>query len=188
MKENASQAQVRKAASLDAPVLAAVMRQAFAEYEPLYTEEGYAATTPNAKDIHLRMKQGPVWVAVHDGQIVGTASVVPKPAGIYVRGMAVIPAARGLGIGYLLLNEIDRFAVANGCDRLFLSTTPFLSRAIRLYEAFGFQRTNEGPHDLFGTPLFTMEKILSPGDSVQECHKGNFLRAADDELRTPPAR
>jgi hypothetical protein len=29
-----------------------------------------------------------------------------------------------------------------------------------LYEKFGFQRTGEGPHELAGTPLFTMEKKL----------------------------
>ena len=28
----------------------------------------------------------------------------------------------------------------------------------RLYERFGFQRTSDEPHELFGTPLFTMEK------------------------------
>jgi len=36
-----------------------------------------------------------------------------------------------------------------------------LSRAIRVYESFGFRRTEDGPQDLFGTPLFTMEKALS---------------------------
>ena len=44
---------------------------------------------------------------------------------------------------------------------MFLSTTPFLESAIRLYEKFGFQRTSDGPLDLFGTPLFTMQKSLS---------------------------
>jgi ribosomal protein S18 acetylase RimI-like enzyme len=44
--------------------------------------------------------------------------------------------------------------------RLFLSTTPFLDRAISLYERFGFQRNEEGLRELFGTPLFTMEKFV----------------------------
>src|SRR5215472_9815578 len=94
--------------------------------------------------------------------IVGTGSVVSKPEGVYLRSMAVIPSARGLEIGQLLLDEIQSFAITQGCVRLFLSTTPFLNRAIRLYEAFGFRRTNDAPHDLFGTPLFTMEKTISP--------------------------
>ncbi len=74
--------------------------------------------------------------------------------------MAVHPKARGARIGQLLLARIEEYAVGKGFQRLFLSTTPFLDRAIRLYENFGFQVTNEGPHDLFGTPLFTMEKLL----------------------------
>jgi hypothetical protein len=43
---------------------------------------------------------------------------------------------------------------------LLLSTTPFLSEAIKLYERSGFRRSTEGPRELFGTPLFTMEKQL----------------------------
>lgn len=71
-----------------------------------------------------------------------------------------MPAARGLGIGRLLLHEAESFAIECGARRLFLSTTPFLSRAIQLYSGFGFRPAVDGPADLFGTPLFTMEKLL----------------------------
>lgn len=185
MRERAPQVQIRKATVQDAQVVASVLRQAFAEYERLYTKEGYAATTPDVNEVRLRLEQGPTWVAVLEGQIVGTASALAKPRCLYVRGMAVLPAARGLGIGYVLLDEIQRFAAANGYERLSLRTTPFLDRAIRLYEAFGFQRTKEGPKDLFGTPLFTMEKILRPGTSTQDSRKGDLLQAPGDRLRTP---
>ena len=60
----------------------------------------------------------------------------------------------------MLLTHVEKFAASQGFSRLFLSSTPFLDRAIRLYEAFGFRRTAEGPHELFGAPLFTMEKLL----------------------------
>jgi GNAT superfamily N-acetyltransferase len=159
--KTATEVLIRRAAAGHASSIASVLRQAFEEFASLYTREGYAATTPGAGEIAARMGQGPIWVAVHKEQIVGTGSVVPKPEGIYVRGMAVIPSARGLGIGFRLLEEIHHFAIAQGCARLFLSTTPFLNRAIHLYEAFGFQRANYGPQDLFGTPLFTMEKKVS---------------------------
>ncbi|HEY8226815.1 MAG TPA: hypothetical protein VIG25_16155, partial [Pyrinomonadaceae bacterium] len=58
----------------------------------------------------------------------------------------------------LLLATVERFAQSH--KRLTLSTTPFLINAIRLYERSGFRRTTDGPHDLFGTPLFTMVKKL----------------------------
>jgi len=91
---------------------------------------------------------------------VGTVSAVPKSEAVYIRGMAILPAARGQRVGEFLLNEIEGFASKGGFTRLYLSTTPFLSRAIRLYEHYGFRRSTKGPHDLFGTPLVTMEKFL----------------------------
>jgi len=72
----------------------------------------------------------------------------------------VLPVARGQGIAMQLLEEVESFAIANQHARLFLSTTPFLTSAIRLYERFGFQRNDKGPDDLFETPLFTMVKQL----------------------------
>jgi len=187
MTQSASEVQVRRATTDDAASVASVLRQAFAEYEPLYTEQGYAATTPGAREIAARMGQGPLWVAVYREQIVGTGSIAPKPEGIYIRGMAVNHSARGLGIGRRLLDEIQRFAIAQGCTRLFLSTTPFLNTAIRLYEAFGFRRTNDGPHDLFGTPLFTMEKTVALV-TEEERRNSNLSDMAGEKLHTPTTR
>lgn len=161
---------IRMADEEDAPEVASVLRLAFAQYEALYTREGYAATTPGPATILTRMREGPLWVAVHDQCIIGTASAVLKQVGVYVRGMAVIPEARGLGTGRLLLEEIEVFAAVNGAARLFLNTTPFLHRAIQVYKAFGFRPTGEGPHELFGTPLFTMDKMVSWRTVSPICH------------------
>lgn len=144
----------------DAPTISSVLHESFIEYKSSYTEEGFAATTPTSEQIQNRMKEGPLWVALIDKTIVGTVSAVPKGAALYIRGMGIVPTARGQRIGELLLKQIESFASEQVFKRLFLSTTPFLSRAIRLYEAYGFTQSSEGPHDLFGTPLFTMEKTL----------------------------
>jgi N-acetylglutamate synthase-like GNAT family acetyltransferase len=114
------------------------------------------------------MQEGPVWVALLDDSIVGTASAVGRGEDLYVRGMAVLPAGRGLGIGLALLKQIEDYASAQGYRRLILSTTPFLERAIRLYENFGFSRSEEGPEHLSGTPLFTMVKNLGAVRSISE--------------------
>lgn len=151
---------IRRGTAEDAVQIASVLKKAFLEYEAAYTREGYAATTPEAPEILQRMQEGPLWVAHLGDEIVGTAAAVSKEAGLYIRGMAVLPAARGHDLGRRLLEEIELFATQEGCKRLFLSTTPFLKQAIRLYISFGFQFTTEGPHDLFGTPLVTMEKVL----------------------------
>ena len=151
---------IRIALADDAEGIAEVMRDAFSPYEQRYTARAYRATVPDPDGVRQRMAQGPVWVAVHSGAVVGTAAAVLEPVGCYIRGMAVHRAARGLGLGRQLLSAIEEHARQRGEERLYLSTTPFLDRAIALYERFGFQRVAGGPSDLHGTPLMTMEKRL----------------------------
>ena len=155
------QPEIRRAAPEDVLTIANLLRESFAAFEPLYTANGFNATTPTAQKVLERMQEGPVWVALRNGQALGTVAVVVKGKSGYIRGMAVRPSARGTGIGAELLRHVENWARGEQCVRLVLSTTPFLSEAIRLYERFGFQRTDEGPIDLFGTPLFTMAKTIS---------------------------
>jgi GNAT superfamily N-acetyltransferase len=158
-----SRVRIREASPVDAESIAALLKAAFLEFEPLYTPGGFRATTPASDEIGRRFAEGPIWVAERDGRIIGTASVVPQGDGLYIRSMAVHPAARGQGVAALLLETVERHARAGARSRLVLSTTPFLDGAIRLYERAGFRRTEDGPHDLFGTPLMTMVKELAGG-------------------------
>lgn len=152
---------INAASPTDADSIASVLSESFAEYKTLYTPEGYAATTPSAGQIRARWEEGPVWVAVREGCVVGTVSAVPRGRELYVRSMAVVPSARGRRVGELLLGRVEEFALAHGHTRLTLTTTPFLSRAIRLYERAGFRPSGRGPLELFGTPLFEMSKDLT---------------------------
>ena len=152
--------QIRRARVKDCEAITEVLLQAFAEFKSLYTEGGFAATTPGPKQIHGRMKEGPVWLAMRNGIVIGTVAAVKKGESAHVRGMAVLPAARGAGTGHQLLEHVEKWATREKAARIFLCTTPFLTSAIRLYEKFGFRRLAQGPGDLHGTPLFTMEKII----------------------------
>lgn len=151
---------IRRATHVDCVAISNVLRCAFRQYRESYTPLAFDATTPNASEILCRLTEGPVWVAESGGEIAGTVSAKCVSNSIYIRSMAVVPAARGQKIGSSLLSSVEEFAHRNNGRHLFLSTTPFLHDAIRLYERHGFRRTADGPHDLFGTPLFTMEKRL----------------------------
>jgi len=140
--------------------VADVLREAFESYRPQYTPEAFAATTPSAEQVRQRWHEGPVWVVVHDGRIVGTVAAVPRGHALYMRSMGVRPASRGSGCGRLLVEAVERHATANGHRLVVLSTTPFLHPAIALYARCGFARTDAGPLDLAGTPLVTMSKAL----------------------------
>src|SRR5687767_11061450 len=124
MTEERPDIQIRTAAPADAASIAAVLHESFVEYKASYTDEAFAATTPAAGQIQSRMIEGPVWVAVLDGVTVGTVSVVPEGESLYIRGMAVLPSARGHRVGEALLQQVEDFASAHGHGRLYLSTTP----------------------------------------------------------------
>ena len=164
LRRNAANLQIRIATPSDAAAISAVLFESFVEFRELYTPEGFAATTPTADQIQKRMDEGLVLVAETGDKVEGTVSSVPKGDSLYIQSMAILPSVRGRGIGRLLLSKIESFAEAGDYRRLFLSTTPFLKSAINLYERFGFQRTAEGPHDLHGTPLITMEKLRQRAD------------------------
>lgn len=152
--------QIRRAVPDDASSIASVLRNSFIEYESSYTPEAFAATISTPEKIKERMDEGPIWIALQDGKVTGTVAAMAKGESLYIRGMAVDPTVRGGGTGVALLKRAEEFAIQGGFKSLLLSTTPFLASAIRLYERYGFSRNDAGPHDLFGTPLFTMTKIL----------------------------
>jgi GNAT superfamily N-acetyltransferase len=151
----------------DASSIASLLARSFAEYESSYTPEAFAATISTPDRIRDRIGEGPVWLALRNEIVVGTLSAIARGDALYLRGMAIDPEARGDGIGRALLECAEEYAIRNGFERLFLSTTPFLKSAIRLYERYGFSRSNEKSDDLFGTPLFTMVMNLPASKTLR---------------------
>lgn len=146
----------------DADAIAEVLFEAFSQFKSDYTPEAFAVVTPTADEIAGRFDEGPMWVALKDDEVVGTVSVLPEPEWLYIRSMAVSPKAQGLGIGHLLLDTVEGYAIENGFDRLFLYTTYFSTGAIELYEKHGFLRGRDTTADeWYGTPGLAMDKKIS---------------------------
>jgi ribosomal protein S18 acetylase RimI-like enzyme len=162
---------VRLAIQTDMPAVASLLSRSFLEYETSYTEKAFAATISTIGELRDRLSEGPVWVAVDGETIVGTVSGVPDGNALYIRSLAVSPGNRGQGLGKTLLDQAEDYAYEKGYTRLVLSTTPFLTSAIRLYERCGFRRSNEGPTDRLGTPIFTMTKQLGKNLTAQNPRK-----------------
>jgi N-acetylglutamate synthase-like GNAT family acetyltransferase len=148
---------VREASQADIRAISEILGHAFAEFEDLYTLEAYVATVLPDDGVRNRLEEGPVWVAERESVVIGTAGAISVPNALMVRGMAVHPAARGLGVAKRLLYEVEKFARQNGYKQLSLFTTPFLTQAISMYQASGFCFTGETakPH---GTRLLHMAK------------------------------
>lgn len=153
----------------EAALISALIYEAFADERPKYTDGAFAITTPGVAEIEDRIKNKTVWVAIINSEIVGTASCIPGEEGLFVRSVAVDRAARGKGIGRILMNHMEKLALEMDCQHLVLTTTVFLLPACRLYESLGFKYN--GVEDCCGTELVKMKKILNPFSSKIKLQK-----------------
>src|SRR5215213_4288979 len=114
-----SEAQIRIASPADAEQIARILSEAFAPFENIYTPEAFAATVISPEKIRERFEdEGAIWVALKNEEAVGTVSVVPDGKRLYIRSMAVSPAAQGLRIGRRLLEAIENFAIESGFEKM----------------------------------------------------------------------
>ena len=114
---------VREGTPSDAKAILALLKSAFAEFEPLYTPEAFVATVLPETGVLARMQEGPVWVAEKQSALIGTVAAIRLPDSVMVCGMAVAPASRGLGVARTLLNLTEDFARKHGYKCLSLYTT-----------------------------------------------------------------
>lgn len=93
-----------------------------------------------------------------DGTVLGAIAVDGSGPGTAERGARIryfilSDAARGRGIGRLLVAETMSFIRAAGFDRAWLTTFAGLDAARHLYEAHGFRLDHEEVDTTWGTPL-----------------------------------
>lgn len=151
---------IRPAIPADAGSISRVLLDSFLAFKQYYSEKAFEATTVAEAEVLLRMKEGCVWVALKDEDIIGTVAVVKKEEDLYIRGMSVLPESRGSRAGWMLLEAVEKYAVENNVIGLLLSTTPYLSAAIHLYKKFGFEQVGEMDDSFYGTLIFQMRKHL----------------------------
>ncbi|MDE2515467.1 MAG: MarR family transcriptional regulator [Rhodospirillales bacterium] len=94
------------------------------------------------------------WLAERDGAPLGSVMLVAQDAETAkLRVLYVEKAARGLGIGRLLVRHCIDQGRAFGYRRMRLWTNSVLCAARRIYETKGFVLTESAPHRSFGQDL-----------------------------------
>lgn len=98
----------------------------------------------------VRASEAELIVAVHRGEPTGTITYcrhgtswaqLTTSGEAEFRMLAVVPSARGLGLGEALVQYCVRRAREDGCTALRLSTEPIMHAAHRIYRRMGFVRT-----------------------------------------------
>jgi GNAT superfamily N-acetyltransferase len=148
--EPADRVRLRDARDEELDAVRALTLQAYAEYERVMEPaawRGLEAAIHRAIGSEVAERI----VAEHRGEIVGSVMLFPASTATYggsveappwpeLRLLAVSPAARGMGVGKMLVDECVRRARASGATELGLHTSESMRTARRMYERMGFVR------------------------------------------------
>jgi len=92
-----------------------------------------------------------IWLAETNGRIIGSVAIVGhSKVDAQIRWFLVHPDYRGLGIGKELLKKVLQFCKERKYKTIFLWTTSELMEAGHLYTRFGFSKTEEKTHEIWG--------------------------------------
>lgn len=143
-----SSIQIRTIGQSDNAALAIIVRQTLAEFGANHPGTVYYDSSTDALYELFQTPGSTYFVATQAGKLLGGAGIFPSdglPAGTCeLVKMYLLPEARGLGLGKLLIERALEFARQAGYQKVYLETMPELSKAVSVYEKFGF-RYLDGP-------------------------------------------
>lgn len=135
---------VRPIEARDEPGLAALLRAVLTEFGAVGS--GYAIVDPELTEMHRAYsgKRCAYFVAERDGELLAGAGIAPLEGHASgeiceLRKLHALPAARGLGLGRMLLERCLSAAREQGFEVCYLETLKHLHRARALYKKLGFQ-------------------------------------------------
>jgi [ribosomal protein S18]-alanine N-acetyltransferase len=123
---------LRRARLSDLPALLALERRSFTTDHLSERQYRHHIDNPNAAIV----------VAVDGDALLGKALVFFRRNSTVARlySIAVADAARGRGLGEILLNAVEQAARARGCTQMRLEVRQDNASAVRLYERLGFEK------------------------------------------------
>jgi ribosomal protein S18 acetylase RimI-like enzyme len=167
---------VREADEADLDSVVSVLYAANSQFASVLPKAFYRAYMGNVLDVRSRLRDSRLLVAEHEGRVAGTITLYPDAsregwgwparwAGI--RAVAVIPSARGHGIGRRLTQECIRLARADGAQAVCLHTAAFMEAAVGMYEGLGFRRRPE--YDRVADAMFAANASGNPIMALAYC-------------------
>jgi len=106
-------------------------------------------------------KGGRILIAINDNSVIGTCSIIMATSdAAELAKLAVVPEARGKGVGRMLTIESIKKASKMGIKKIFLVSNKKLDKAIRLYESFGFKHKPIPKDTIYKTADIYMELTI----------------------------
>lgn len=157
--------EIRSIQPKDNAALAVIIRNALAEFGANKPGTVFFDPTTDALSQLFETPGSFYLVAVAGDQLLGGAGIFPSaglPAGVAeLVKMYLHKDARGKGLGRLLIDRCLEKAKQMGYKSIYLETMPELSKAVTVYEKFGFQYLKEpmGNTGHFGCDVWMIKEI-----------------------------
>jgi GNAT superfamily N-acetyltransferase len=124
------------------------------EYNLDNTFEAYVAGPLSEFVLNPDKKGQMIWVVEDLGKVAGCIAIVRNSEGVaQLRWFLLTPETRGKGLGKHLMEEAVTFSRETGYRSIILWTFNELETAIALYRRWGFQKTEEKAHHIWGRDL-----------------------------------
>ena len=157
---------VRPIEKQDNPHVTSLIRTVMPEFGAI--GPGYAINDTEVENMFSAYK-GPsdrrYLVAVQNGKIIGGGGIAPLeggPEGVCeLRKMYLLPVARGMGLGNMILQTLLQFARSAKYEKCYLETLESMAAARKLYEKFEFKRIQKpmGNTGHFGCNIWYLKDL-----------------------------
>ncbi|WP_207510279.1 GNAT family N-acetyltransferase [Longitalea luteola] len=134
---------IRTIQPADNQALAVIIRNALTEFGANKPGTVYYDASTDALYELFRQQGSIYYIAEVDGVLIGGAGIYPSPGlpadTCELVKMYLSPAARGQGIGKMLIEKALQFAREAGYRKVYIETMSELRKAMSVYEKFGFK-------------------------------------------------
>lgn len=145
--------------------LAVIVRDTLTEFGANVPGTVYFDPTTDALFELFQTPNSAYFIAEMEGKIVGGGGIyptedLPQNTCELVK-MYLLPEARGIGLGRMMMERCLETARLNGFQQVYLETLPELKQAVKVYEKFGFEYLCAplGNSKHFGCGLWMLKKL-----------------------------
>ncbi|MFV0310152.1 MAG: GNAT family N-acetyltransferase [Dysgonomonas sp.] len=135
---------IRPIEEKDNKELAALIRAVFEEFGSEKIGTVYSDPETDALFRYFSKAGAEYWVAEENGSLIGGCGIYPTkglPDGCAeLVKLYLSPSARGKGLGLRLFDKSVKSAIKLGYKQLYLESFPEFSKAVSMYESFGFKQ------------------------------------------------
>ncbi|MDO8930712.1 MAG: GNAT family N-acetyltransferase [Bacteroidota bacterium] len=156
---------IRKIKPSDNPELAVIVRNTLTEFGANVPGTVFFDPTTDALFELFQTPKSAYFVAEFDGKLLGGGGIYPTEGlpqnTCELVKMYLLPEARGIGLGRMLMECCLETASNYGFQQIYLETLPELNLAVKVYEKFGFEYLSAplGNSKHFGCGLWMLKKL-----------------------------